>query len=276
MRYLLLCAAILLPESLAFPARLQLTSWSNIDTYLDKFFPIFTKTPSLSLEERIKEMQKFFHLNVTGNLTAETAEIMKRSRCGLPDVTGYKALAESSRWEKTRLTYRIVTYTTDLTPKQVDNAIKKAFMVWSDVTPLQFERVFFGYADIMIGFAYFAHGDGYPFDGRGNVLAHAFGPGGGLGGDAHFDDSERWSETNKEINLFLVAAHEFGHSLGLSHSDDPTALMYPIYSYVDPSTFTLPEDDSSANCTGLTPCHKAHLICPQAHSPTVQPTIRGN
>ncbi|NXK19283.1 MMP7 protein, partial [Arenaria interpres] len=248
MRYLLLCAAILLPQSLAFPAQLQLPSWSNVDfenlkTYLDKFFPTFTKTPSLSLEERIKEMQRFFHLNITGNLTAETAEIMKRARCGLPDITGYKALAESSRWEKTRLTYRIVTYTPDLTPKQVDNAIRKAFMVWSDVTPLEFERVFFGYADIMIGFAYFAHGDGNPFDGRGSVLAHAFGPGGGLGGDAHFDDSERWSETNKEINLFLVAAHEFGHSLGLSHSDDPTALMYPIYSYVDPSTFTLPEDD---------------------------------
>lgn len=43
--------------------------------------------------------------------------------------------------------------------------------------------------------------------------------------------------------LFMVAAHEFGHSLGLSHSDDPGALMYPLYSYRNPDTFVLPQDD---------------------------------
>ncbi|NXN24134.1 MMP7 protein, partial [Nycticryphes semicollaris] len=248
MRYLLLCAAILLPESLAFPAPLQLESWSNLDFenvkgYLDKFFPVLTKTQNFSLEERIKQMQSFFRLNVTGKLNTETEEIMKKSRCGLPDVTGYNSLTEASRWEKTRLTYKIVSYTFDLSPSKVDNAIRRAFMVWSDVTPLQFERVFFGYADIVIRFARLAHGDGYPFDGRGNVLAHAFGPGDGIGGDAHFDDDERWSETDQEINLFLVAAHEFGHSLGLDHSSNREALMYPIYSYVDPATFKLSEDD---------------------------------
>ncbi|NWV12255.1 MMP8 collagenase, partial [Ptilonorhynchus violaceus] len=44
-------------------------------------------------------------------------------------------------------------------------------------------------------------------------------------------------------NLFIVVAHELGHSLGLSHSNDPGALMYPTYSYTDPNEFLLPQDD---------------------------------
>lgn len=44
-------------------------------------------------------------------------------------------------------------------------------------------------------------------------------------------------------NLFLVAIHELGHSLGLSHSSDPKAIMFPTYSYVNPNTFRLSADD---------------------------------
>uniref|UniRef100_A0A8B9E6W2 Matrix metallopeptidase 7 n=1 Tax=Anser cygnoides TaxID=8845 RepID=A0A8B9E6W2_ANSCY len=248
MQYLLLCAAILLPQSFAFPIQLNTELWSNTDLeavkeYLNKFFPILDRAPKLSLEERIKEMQKFFHLTVTGKLNAETKKILQQPRCGIPDIADYRTFPGNPRWNKKLLTYKIVNYTPDLPQQYVDDAIRRAFMVWSDVTPLKFKKVPWGYADIVIRFARREHGDGYPFDGRGNTLAHAFAPGEGIGGDAHFDDDERWSRYNQGVNLFLVAAHEFGHSLGLGHSNVRGALMYPLYSYVNPETFTLSKDD---------------------------------
>lgn len=41
-------------------------------------------------------------------------------------------------------------------------------------------------------------------------------------------------------NLFLVALHELGHSLGLGHSNDPTAIMFP---YINYNSFHLSADD---------------------------------
>src|SRR5262245_51186155 len=69
--------------------------------------------------------------------------------------------------------------------------------------------------------------DGYPFDGRGGVLAHAFYPpdpspcGGSFAGDIHFDDAEKWSTEPFPLftrDIETVALHESGHALGLKHS----------------------------------------------------------
>lgn len=89
------------------------------------------------------------------------------------------------------------------------------------------------------------HGDGDPFDGPGGTLAHAYFP--VYGGDAHFDDAEYWTiKSTRGTNLFQVAAHEFGHSLGLSHSDVRSALMAPFYRGYDP-VFRLDSDDIQVN-----------------------------
>lgn len=68
---------------------------------------------------------------------------------------------------------------------------------------------------------------GSPFDGKGGVLAHAYFP---SDGRAHFDEREDYTDgTSRGTNLLWVATHEFGHSLGLKHSNVRGAIMYPYY-----------------------------------------------
>ncbi|XP_067288583.1 collagenase 3-like [Pseudorasbora parva] len=198
------------------------------------------------MPEKLKEMQSFFGLKVSGTLDRETIEVMKKPRCGVPDIAAFSTFAGRPKWETNMLTYRIENYTPDLSVAEVDESIKKALQVWADVTPLTFTRIYSGTADIMISFVTKNHGDAYPFDGPQGILAHAFPPSPGLGGDAHFDDDEVFTFRTpraKCYDLFLVAAHEFGHSLGLFHSKVPGALMLPTYSFTDPEHFSLPSDD---------------------------------
>ncbi|PKU41796.1 matrix metalloproteinase-27-like [Limosa lapponica baueri] len=198
-----------------------------VQDYLNKFYAVETDPNQLgwkknaeSTAEKLRKMQQFFGLKVTGKPDSDTLEMMKKPR--------------------------IVNYTPDMSKEDVDKAIQKAFKVWSTVTPLIFTRIHEGIADIMIAFGTKAHGH-CPryFDGPLGVLAHAFPPGNGFGGDVHFDEDEDWTTGSVGFNLFLVAAHEFGHALGLSHSNDQTALMFPNYAYVSPSEFPLSPDDIS-------------------------------
>ncbi|MBN8785634.1 MAG: matrixin family metalloprotease [Terrimonas sp.] len=89
------------------------------------------------------------------------------------------------------------------------------------------------------------HGDGSPFDGINNTLAHGFFPGSGVGGDLHFDDAENWSQAMQAtwaqpIDLVTVAAHEIGHTLGLDHSGVACALMQATY--VGSHRYLAPDD----------------------------------
>uniref|UniRef100_A0AAQ5XQD1 interstitial collagenase n=1 Tax=Amphiprion ocellaris TaxID=80972 RepID=A0AAQ5XQD1_AMPOC len=225
---------------------------SFAESYLKKFFNLTEESgPGVRrgispITRKLSEMQRFFGLQITGTLDADTLAMMKKPRCGVPDgkIARFSTFGGNLKWEKNSLTYRIVNYTPDMSATEVDNSIEKALQVWAKVTPLRFTRIYSGTADIMISFGRRAHGDYYPFDGPDGTLAHAFAPASGIGGDAHFDDDESFTfRSNSGYVLFMVAAHEFGHSLGLSHSDDPGALMYPVYSYRNPETFTLPRDD---------------------------------
>ena len=139
------------------------------------------------------------------------------------------------------MTYRISKYPRKIKKSVADREIQRAFQVWSDVTPMNFIHKKEGKVHIDIRFVVSEHGDGDPFDGPGNTLAHAYFP--QYGGDAHFDDEEYWTiNSYAGTNLFQVAAHELGHSLGLGHSSVRESLMAPFYQRYKPS-FQLHKDD---------------------------------
>lgn len=75
------------------------------------------------------------------------------------------------------LTYKILNYTPDLKKEEVEQTIQAALNEWAKVTSLTFTRVTSNAkVDINIKFVTGSHGDGYPFDGPGGTLAHAFYP----------------------------------------------------------------------------------------------------
>ncbi|XP_029699700.1 matrix metallopeptidase 30 [Takifugu rubripes] len=220
------------------------------EEYLARFFNHVGVTNSTmrritinSFNDTLEAMQAYFGLEVTGTLNNETIEMMKKPRCGVSDVSRYGHFQGKPRWRKGLITYRITRYTPDLPQKQVDQTIAKAFQLYSDVIPLDFKQIYGTVSDIEILFQGGYHGDFYPFDGRGGVLAHANSPGQQQGGDTHFDDDETWTLSQRGVNLLLVAAHEFGHALGLDHSRDRRALMFPTYQYVNTNGYKLPDDD---------------------------------
>lgn len=173
-------------------------------------------------------------------------EKMELPRCGNPDkqkvATTASNLISSSpkrkkraieglaKWNHVNLSYKIWNYPKLFSskPQRVDAELENAFKIWAAVTPFNFVKTN-GQADINIKFASKKHCDGGDFDGPSGTLAHAFFP---EQGRVHFDDEENWTldgmKTGK-IDLYTVAIHEFGHTLGLEHKKDIKALMYPIY-----------------------------------------------
>uniref|UniRef100_A0A131Z4B3 Matrix metalloproteinase-14 (Membrane-inserted) n=1 Tax=Rhipicephalus appendiculatus TaxID=34631 RepID=A0A131Z4B3_RHIAP len=226
--------------------------------YLEKFgyiAPTKNGTAALrsqeALVDAVKEFQRFAGLRVTGRVDNETAATMELPRCGVRDKVGFgldarrrrrRYALQGSKWASNELSYRISKYPRRVKDRvAVDKEIARAFKMWSDVSPLTFTHKKTGPVNIDIQFVRGEHGDGDPFNGPGGTLAHAFFP--RYGGDAHFDDEEKWTiDEYTGVNLFQVAAHEFGHSLGLSHSDVRRSLMAPFYRGFEPG-FQLDRDD---------------------------------
>lgn len=189
------------------------------------------------LRDYLMDFQSFAGIPITGELDSSTIQVMNMPRCGVKDKVGREVhvrkkryALQGSRWKVNEIKYKISKYPSfsSMNHADVDEEIAKALMVWSNVTDLTFKQERSGRVHIEIRFEDGEHGDGDPFDGEGGTLAHAYFP--VYGGDAHFDNGDFWTmHESRGTNLYQTAAHEFGHSLGLSHSEISTALMAPFY-----------------------------------------------
>ncbi|XP_032869706.1 matrix metalloproteinase-21-like [Amblyraja radiata] len=134
---------------------------------------------------------------------------------------------------KRRLKWRLLSegYSSQMAAGEQRAAIRLAFRLWSEVTPIDFEedlRSTASVVDITLGFGTGRHlGCSQVFDGAGQEVAHSW-----QNGVIHFDDDEHFTavNSNQGINLLRVAVHEVGHVLGLPHMYSRGSVMQANYS----------------------------------------------
>ncbi|XP_069833155.1 matrix metalloproteinase-21-like [Dendropsophus ebraccatus] len=139
---------------------------------------------------------------------------------------------KNGAFSKVKIKWRLLGegYSVWLTIDQQRSILMRAFRIWSEVVPLNFEEDLTSPAhliDIKLGFGTRRHlGCSQLFDGMGREFAHAW-----RLGDIHFDDDEHFVPPNSDqgISLLKVAVHEIGHVLGLSHMNRITSVMQPNY-----------------------------------------------
>lgn len=158
----------------------------------------------------------------------------------------------------TTVNWHMRTVSADLTATAQRTAWIAALQTWADVVQINFVELPVGgrNRELDLGYATGNHcayesaecgNANCPFNGAGGVIAHAgYPPATGslcipnmpetFAGDVHFDDDETWEQdtgSNTAMSLQLIAAHELGHAIGLTHDTGAGDIMRPSFSTLD-------------------------------------------
>jgi hypothetical protein len=114
----------------------------------------------------------------------------------------------------------------------IKHSIEQALGLWASYSPINYVEVpdtAASHGQVRFSHIYINGVD--PPDPQDPIAkAQAYFPG-GAETDVQFDESDPWQAagTTHIPDIFGAATHEIGHTLGLNHSDDPTAVMYWIF-----------------------------------------------
>ncbi|RWS31481.1 matrix metalloproteinase-24-like protein [Leptotrombidium deliense] len=203
----------------------------------------------------LKTFQKYYGLKSTGVADNRTIELMRQTRCGNRDVNenaagianlhGFFARTANNlthsysilcslykiKWTKTHLTVKVLNSPANISLDETVKLFADAIHVFQDLALINFTILDASHpssGDIQIVFTSKEHGDETNFDGKGGVYCHVFHP--IEGGDIHFDIDEYVLDFNstvtESINMKATFLHAIGHSIGLSHTNDPNSIMF--------------------------------------------------
>ena len=246
--------------------------------------------------QALRQFQKYYGLQETGEVDELTSIAMNTPRCGVPDKDGpdeeiigmektkektekknrrrksrrrgKRFIHSSTKWTDTRLSFRFNNYTSDLPESLTRAAFREAFDLWEEASALEFyeETRSQVAADIEIAYITGVHNDQSVFNNL--VLGHAFFP---RVGWLHMNDHFMWNHKSfRGMDTMFVAVHELGHILGLRHSKVGSIMhaSYPGYT----SDIKLSQDDIDGiqdlygpnPCLPNNPC-KNRGVCSKSH-----------
>ncbi len=151
---------------------------------------------------------------------------------------GKQAYQLSQPWDHSNITYHILNKLPQFSEQETRAMFAQAFQSWASLSTLRFTEVA-GQGDINIQFG--------QIDGQLNILGETCPPYQPCdSGSVTFDSDENWTLGQPtgfgDISLLGVASHEFGHAIGMLHTDDQNALMFPEYS---PYVLAPSQDDAA-------------------------------